>query len=73
MNRRSTGGVPEEWRKQALSGQCACRTSTGAARRGSTSQNHQLREVGRLLTRQAAIGMNLVGLKPDLQPSNTRY
>jgi hypothetical protein len=33
MDKRSSGGVAGEWRKQALSGQARCRSSTGAALR----------------------------------------
>ena len=31
MDKRSTEGVAEEWRKHGFSGQVPCRTSTGAA------------------------------------------
>jgi hypothetical protein len=34
---KSTEGMAGEWRKQALSGQALCRSSTGAAFRGGAS------------------------------------
>jgi hypothetical protein len=36
MDKRSSEGMAEEWRKQWLSGQALCRTSTGAASRAGT-------------------------------------
>ena len=38
MDKRSAEGGAEEWRKQWLSGQPLCRSSTGAALRGGAAQ-----------------------------------
>jgi hypothetical protein len=35
MDKQSTEGLIEEWRKQGFSGQVACRSSIGAADRGA--------------------------------------
>jgi hypothetical protein len=45
MDKRSTRGVLEEWRKQWLSGQTPCRTSTGAACRGGVFLRHGVAKI----------------------------
>ena len=52
MDKRSTEGVPGEWRQQALSGQAPCRTSIGAAYRGGVPIL-ALAHYGRMVTSQA--------------------
>jgi hypothetical protein len=37
MDKRSTGGMAEEWRQQGISGYTLCRLSIGAACRGGVS------------------------------------
>ena len=39
MDKRSSGGVVEEWRQQALSGHALCRVSIGAGCRGYSPFN----------------------------------
>jgi hypothetical protein len=52
MDKRSTEGVPGEWRQQGFSGQAPCRTSIGAAYRGGVPIL-ALAHYGRMVTSRA--------------------